>query len=170
VDPSDDLPPRPRPLLLPVVLATVFLTIIGMSAGIALGARHNLRVRDAQDRPAPASVATTPSGQPCRPETQRVAWRFGAQGTLRVQLLLHTRTSAVWICQDDAGRLYYHANRGGEDARWIENETALFMADVQRDGDGYTVTASDGTTFSVTSQRLRILHKDGREEIQRAAG
>jgi hypothetical protein len=32
------------------------------------------------------------------------------------------------------------------------------------------VTAPDGTSFSVTRQRLLIVHTDGREEIQEAGG
>ena len=60
-------------------------------------------------------------------------------------------------------------NRGGEDAKWVENETALFMPNVQSDGDGgYEVTATDGTTFSIDSFRLHIVHKDGTEENQDA--
>ena len=51
-------------------------------------------------------------------------------------------TSAVWICRDEAGALYYHANRGGGRATWIEDQTALFLPDVRRDGDGYVVTAA----------------------------
>jgi hypothetical protein len=177
VDLSDDLPPQRRPLFFPVVIATVFLSIIGMSVGLVLGSRHRQDVGETQQHQ-PRQQATTPvvpeatedDRPPCRKETRDVARRFNATGTLRIALLLRTGTSAVWICEDEAGRLYYHANRGGEKARWIENETALFLPDVQRDGDGYVVTAPDGTNFSVTRERLFIVHKDGRQEIQEAAG
>ena len=99
-----------------------------------------------------------------------MARRFDAAGTLRVEVLLRTRTWAVWICEDEAGRLYYHANRGGENATWIEGRTALFLPDVRHRGGEYVVTAPDGTSFSVTRQRLLIVHTDGREEIQEAGG
>ena len=48
--------------------------------------------------------------------------------------------------------------------------TALFLPEVQRDGDEDVVTAPDGTSFPVTRDRLLIVHEDGREEIQEAAG
>jgi hypothetical protein len=83
-------------------------------------------------------------------------------------LLLRTKTSVVYICRDGAGSLYYHANNGGD--RWIENETALFLSNVVRRGDGYEATAADGATFSVTRERLLIVHPDGRTEEQPAAG
>jgi len=95
----------------------------------------------------------------------------GAQGTLRIQLLLRTKSSAVWICEDEGGRYYYHANRGGEDAVWIERKTALFLTGVQPDGNGgYLATAADGTTFAITRRQLVIVHKDGRREVQDAVG
>jgi hypothetical protein len=97
-----------------------------------------------------------------------MASQFGANGTLRVALELRTKSSAVWICVDDDGRYYYHANKGGSDGPWVERKTALFLADVRRDGDEYVATASDGTTFSVTTERLFIQHKDGRPETQEA--
>ena len=157
-----------------MVIATVFLSIIGMSVGLVLGSRDKQDVRgnqqqQQQKQPPDVPGATEDDRPQCRPETRDVARRFDVTGTLRVDLLLRTPTSAVWICEDEAGRLYYHANRGGE-ARWIEGRTALFLPDVQRRGDEYVVTAPDGTSFSVTRQRLLIVHKDGREEIQEAAG
>jgi hypothetical protein len=171
VDLSVDLPPPRRPLFFPVVIATVFLSIIGMSAGLVLGSRHSDRQTAApQQQPQYTTPAgtPTPTAKPCRPETQEMARKYGASGTLRIELLLRTTRSAVWICADDAGHLYYHANKGGEDARWIENETALFMTGVQRNGDGYLVQAEDATTFSIDSRRLRIVHKDGKVEVQTA--
>jgi hypothetical protein len=176
VDLSDDLPPARRPLFFPVVIATVFLSIIGMSAGLVLGAQQKRAERQEQQRQqqqqqVPVVQPTSDDPRPeCRPETQKMAQRAGATGALRIQLLLRTASSAVWICEDESGRLFYHGNRGGEDGRWVENETALFMSDVQRDGsdEAFVVTAVDGTNFSITSKRLFIIHKDGREEIQTA--
>ena len=175
MDPSDDLPPPRRPLFFPVVIATVFLSIIGMSLGLVLGARQKAEDRQSsqqqtQQAPVVTTATTRPSGPPCRDETQAAAQRFDASGTLRRKLLLRTKTSVVFICQDESGRLYYHANRGGEDAKWIENETALFLPDVHSEGDdAYVVTAPDGTNFSITPERLFIVHRDGTPEEQPAA-
>ena len=179
MDLSDDLPPPRRQLFFPVVIATVLLSVIGMSAGLILGAQRDNAGRTSgqqtQDQPVIADTTTPvaptkPSGPACRPETQKMAAGFGAVGTLRVVVQLRTKTSSVWICADEGGRYYYHANRGGKDGPWVERETALFLADVRRDGDEYVGTASDGTTFSVTSERLFIVHKDGSPETQEAVG
>ncbi|MDT5031431.1 MAG: hypothetical protein QOC94_1602 [Actinoplanes sp.] len=176
---SDDLPPASRSLFFPVVIATVLLIIIGMSGGISLAWYHNARKTDnpGQSSGTPTGVpysedpsaVPSGSGKPCRPETQQVAPSYGAEGTLRIRLLLRTKDSAVWICADETGNLWYQANRGGEHATWIEGQTALFLPGVQSDGQGgYVVTARDGTVFSITAQRLRILHKDGTIEVQNA--
>jgi hypothetical protein len=180
VDLSDDLPPPRRQLFFPVVIATVLLSVIGMSAGLVLGSQRERDQSSGQQQqqsqfpPADSGTsatpepteATEPSGPACRKETQVMASQFGANGTLRVALQLRTKSSAVWICVDEDGRYYYHANKGGSDGPWVERKTALFLADVRRDGDEYLATASDGTTFSVTSERLFIQHADGRPETQ----
>ncbi|MCA2216758.1 hypothetical protein [Jidongwangia harbinensis] len=182
MDLSDDLPPVRRPLFFPVVIATVFLSVIGMSAGLVLGARDKRAAREAQQQQQQQQQQQPegPVAQPtegydarpeCREETQRMGADAGATGTLRIALLLRTASTAVWICEDASGRLYYHANRGGEQAPWLERETALFLPDVQRDGDdAYEVRAADGTRFSITPKRLFIVHSDGRQEVQSAIG
>ncbi len=178
MDLSDDLPPARRPLFFPVVIATVFLSIIGMSAGLVLGARAKREAAEInqqqqqQQQQDPVVLPPSPDegrGSECRPETHEMAAQAGATGPLRIALLLRTGSSAVWICADESGRFFYHANRGGEFAPWVENETALFLTGVQRaGGDAYAVTAADGTNFSITPKRLLIVHKDGREEVQPA--
>jgi hypothetical protein len=172
VDLSDDLPPPRRALFLPVVIATVFLTIIAMAGGITLASWHTSRTADDQGQTTttPTVAPSTDTRPACRTETQAIAPRFGAAGTLRIALLLRTPTSAVWICEDQAGRYYYHANRGGEHAKWIEGVTALFLSGVESDGNGgYHVVATDGTVFDVDADELRIQHKDGSTEIQKAS-
>ena len=174
VDLPDDLPPPPRrPLFFPVVIAAVFLAIIGMSAGLVLGARAKQEARTAAEQTLDPSP-NAPAGPPCRPETEAQARQANATGSLSIVLLVRTASSAVWICSDEAGRLYYHANRGGEDAVWVEGRTALFLTDVTGDGDVYTAVAEDGqgrrTTFKVSRDRLLIVHNDGGEEEQPAVG
>jgi hypothetical protein len=173
---SDDLPPPRRPLLVPVVLATVLLCLIGIGAGLALGARHKSDVRaDGSDSnpPAPATYASSPSSRPtvkagkaCLEQTQETAQAHGIAGPLTQVLLLKTKTSTIYICQDGDGNLYYHANntRGGSD--WVEGKSAIFLTQVVKKGDTYEATADDGVVFSVTSSRLLIRHKDGSTEVQ----
>ncbi len=176
MDLSDDLPPPRRALFFPVVIATVFLSIIGMSAGLVLGSRQKAedrradqQVQQQQQQPAVSTSEPTPrpSGPPCRQETQDAAQLAGVSGRLVQKLRLRTATSIVYICADEAGSLYYHANNGGE--TWIEGETALFLPNVVRDGDEFRVVAGDGTRFSVTRERLYIVHKNGKPETQPAS-
>jgi hypothetical protein len=179
VDLSEDLPPPRRPLFFPVVIATIFLTIIGMSAGLALGARHkHLNAGDQPQNNVPVvnspteatSAPTLPPGaKPCTSHTQEIASQYGAQGELAIVLKLRTAKSTAWICRDATGALFYHANRGGEFATWQEGSTALFLTGVRAVGDEYVVTAKDGVTFRITSRRLEIVHKNGVIETQAAA-
>ena len=174
MDLSDDLPPPRRPLFFPVVIATTFLSIIGMSVGLLLGnQRDSLSSRapvnsSVSANPTPEQVETTspPSGPPCRDETQFAAERSGVTGTLTRVLRMRTKSSEVYICSDPAGDLYYHANNGGD--TWEEGRTALFLTGVSAADDGYHVTATDGTEFVVNADQLLIVHKDGREEVQKA--
>lgn len=170
---SDDLPPPRGRLILRVAIATVLLTAIGVLGGLFLAGQDKANGGREGPVAAPGSSPVPPAtdGRPaCRAETQEMARRAGAEGTLKLDLVLRTRTSAVWICEDQGGRLFYHANRGGENGPWIERKTALFLDDVRRKGDAYAAVAVDGTVFSVNTERLLIVHKDGREEVQRAAG
>ncbi len=165
---------------MPVVLATVLLCLIGVGAGLALGARHKSDVRASgpvSNQPAPSTYAPSPSpspsprstvksGKACLEQTQETAQAHGITGPLTQVLVLTTKTSTVYICQDGDGNLYYHANntRGGGD--WVEGQSAIFLTEVVRKGGTYEATADDGVVFSVTSSRLLIRHKDGSTEVQ----
>src|SRR3954454_22043240 len=61
VTPSDDLSPPRRPIFFPVVIATVFLTILGGTVGFMLGGRPR---GDAGAPPAGDTPATQGSTQP----------------------------------------------------------------------------------------------------------
>ncbi|HEX8346906.1 MAG TPA: hypothetical protein VF657_19525 [Actinoplanes sp.] len=174
--PSDEPRPR-RPLLIPVLIASVLLAVIGASAGLALGSRAGewgTQAGGPPDEGERAPDETVRAEAACREETQEQGRVAGAVGVLRVQLRVRTATSSVWICSDDTGRLFYHANRGGDDAAWVEGRTALFLTDVEPADDGYQAQSDDGrggrTVFRVSAQRLLILHRDGRKEQQPAVG
>ncbi|MFI5936942.1 hypothetical protein [Actinoplanes sp. NPDC051494] len=171
---SDDPSPQRSPLFFPVVIATVFLAIIGISAGFALGNEHSRFERtSAAQTPAPgetdpATVPTpVPDGPECPEQMHATARKIGVTDTLYQVLRVRAASTGttVWICRDPGGKLYYQANRGGTDAKWVEGETALFLSDVEQDGDTYTATAHDGATFTVNDSELRVVTKTGREEI-----
>ncbi|MEU8235128.1 hypothetical protein AB0C12_36520 [Actinoplanes sp. NPDC048967] len=162
---SVDLPPPRRPLFFPVVIATVLLSIIGMSAGLVLGSRHETprQTGEQTDGQAPY-VPTEPALSPgnCPPEMHATARRVLGED-VRLTKVLQVRTldtgTTVWICRDDTDRLFYQANRGGAEGKWIEGETALFLENVEPRGDGYFARAADGNTFDVNSERLEVVRK-----------
>ncbi|BCJ51666.1 hypothetical protein Asp14428_31410 [Actinoplanes sp. NBRC 14428] len=150
-----------------MVIATVFLSIIGMSAGFALGTRHE------SPGPGPGAdtpvvpVTTEPTGNPgirCPEEMHETALRLGITAPLTqvMRVRADETGTTVWICEDPGGKLYYQANRGGQSAKWIEGETALFLADVVREGDTFRATAFDGNTFEVNRSKLRVTIKGNR--------
>jgi hypothetical protein len=159
VSQSDDLPPPRRPLFFPVVIATVLLSIIGMSAGLALGSRHEESPRQADDQTGYVPTAEPNSPPACPGPMHETARRLGYDRPLTQVLRVRAASTGttVWICSDDTGRLFYQANRGGDEQRWVEGETALFLADVVRGENDWHATASDGNTFSVNEERLEVV-------------
>jgi hypothetical protein len=167
VTPLDDHSQRRQPLFFPVVIATALLAIIGLIGGYLLSERHG-GASDPDPDPSP-TPALLPAGQACLDRTQKMGVQFGASGELRQVLRVRTESRAVvWVCQDDDGDLFYHANKGGAEAPWVENKTALFVAWVRYDSvnNTFTATAADGATFMVSPDRLVITHKDGTVEEQ----
>ena len=155
-------------MFFPVVIATVLLTIIGMTVGFLLGEKRNRRV-EVSSSPSPTRVVTGPL---CPPQTQETGARQGATGSLHEVLRVRTsRDMVVWICMDQARRLYYHANQGGTEAEWVEGETALFVSGVRRDSRGrYVGETADGNVVSVDRKRLLIRFANGRRQEQKVVG
>ncbi|MEU8237471.1 hypothetical protein AB0C07_04425 [Actinoplanes missouriensis] len=170
--PLDDHSQQRRPLFFPVVIATVLLTIIGMIGGYLLGEERNRKSATPSSSSSSEPALDLVDGPACPEQTQKAGAIQGASGELIQVLRVRTaRKTVVWICQDRLGALYYHANKGGTGAEWVENKTALFLAGVRQDSNGaYEATAVDGAVFSVDRERLRITHADGRQETQKVVG
>ncbi|HKT01679.1 MAG TPA: hypothetical protein VJT31_19310 [Rugosimonospora sp.] len=147
-------PTRHRSWVPQVLLAIVFLAIIGGSAGYL--AAHRQLQREART----ADGATATPGPECPKHTETLA----GVGQLRQLLYIHTTASEVWICTDTSGRLYYQGHLGQPGQALIEGATSLFLATVQREGpDGYVATNTDPKTgevtkYHVTPQALRREH------------
>jgi hypothetical protein len=150
-----------------VVIATVFLTIIGGTVGFMLGERH----RNDGDGGTPRETGTTQvvagesssaasSGPPCPDQ----AIEFAAQNQLPTDLhqifkVITNRGTTVWICQDGAGSLYFQSKTGGVDKPLVQGRNGLFLSQVSRVGDDeYEAVATvDGNRFEV-SRRQFIVH------------
>ncbi len=180
--------PAPRrPVFLPVLIAAVFLTIIGVTVGLSLGARARDRAeaptgapaRSAAPFPAPSAAGTRPSSAAasmCPEQTQQDSRGLGAQGRLVVRRHIVTGDPAatkgvsdVYVCADARGRLYYHAKSGDLAAPWLEGGNAILLGGVREAGGVYVATNESpaGTyTYEVFADRLRITRPGGKSETQ----
>lgn len=142
-----------------MVIATVLLSVIGMSAGLVLGSRHeSLRQAGDQANGVPTEPGTSPVSCPdeMHATARRVGYPLPMTQVLRVRAAANRTT--VWICTNAAGKLFYQANRG-DDGTWIEGKTALFLSNVVEFEDGYRATAADGNTFFVNTERLEVVRR-----------
>ena len=174
VTPSDDLFPPRRPIFFPVVIATVFLTIIGMVAGFVLGEQRRAAdlaggAGQQQQQQQGESPSPTPTSSACPPETSATAARLGYPAELRQVLRIETENgTTVWICQDPGGELYYQGKTGGLDTPLVEGENGLFLPDVVARGDDrYAVTAHNGNRIAVSRKLLEVEFVGGEQQTDR---
>ena len=162
-----------------MVIATVFLTIIGMTAGFVLGERHRKLVRAAaetsqQTPEVTDSSAPAPDGKLCPAETRSTAATLGLPDDLReVFHVVTDHDNVVWICADSDNQLYYQGKTGGVDAPLIEGKNGLFLSKVIKNGaDDYEVIApNDHNRIEVNRKQLIIHRTDGRApQVQNVLG
>ncbi|HET8659737.1 MAG TPA: hypothetical protein VFM55_12150 [Micromonosporaceae bacterium] len=158
----------------PLVLALVFLAVIGGSVGAVLGLRAdrgaggadtaggpgNGGVTTTAPQSQPDGDGTTPAGQPpttpatagraCPAVTEQAAKAEGSPGGLTYLLYIRTDQSQVWICKDTAGRLWYQGHRHlGSPTSGLPAPTSdntLFLADVAAVPDEGYVATNTGRT------------------------
>jgi hypothetical protein len=165
---------RPRAAVAgPVAIAALFLAVIGASVGFVLGARAEDREQHrpaAIDPGAPPGEGQNPqpppppAGKACPEHTEQLAKEHGSPGGLKQKLYIRTDQSEVWICIDSRGTLFYQGHRGAPGEDLVEGETALFLTDVETDGDGYAATNNTGkntTRYEVTPAKL-VINNDQR--------
>jgi hypothetical protein len=171
---------RGGPTLGPLLLAVIFLAVLGGGVGFSLGTlakhQHNAAATQAdqggqtdtngQDNGTGQGNGTgggngtgTGGGQNGKKSCPAHTIDQAGAGPLTQVLYLHTAQSEVWICTDANGTLYYqgHSGQPGEDL--VEGQNALFLKDVQREnGNGYVATNTDQsgriTKYHVTARRL----------------
>jgi hypothetical protein len=149
----------------PLLLAVVFLAVLGggvgysvgtltkgnQSAGPGAGGGAGPTVTETGQAATPGGTASSAAPTRCKKHTED---RVGA-GPLTQVLYLHTDKSEVWICKDANGTLYYqgHAGQPGEDLQ--EGVNALVLTDVKREGtDGYVATNRDANNGRVTEYHV----------------
>lgn len=179
---TEPLPRSRATVFVQVLVAALFLAVIGGSVGLVLGLRdrdpasgraggdgRNTSVPGTgpqQTGPTGAGGPTGPtgasggsSGVPCPDEVGQQAGRGDLAQVLHVQ----TVQSEAWICRDGEGALYYAGHRFSDDGR-------LFLSAVREEGDEYVATnvGDAGTTvYRVSRQHLVIENIGGGEpEVQ----
>ncbi|MCU7722998.1 hypothetical protein ODJ79_04660 [Actinoplanes sp. KI2] len=174
--PSDDLFPPRRPIFFPVVIATVFLTIIAGTVGFMLGERHRSDGRGAgpgetneTQGVSNTSASSAPSEPACPEAVIQTADRLGLPTDLRqVFKIVTERRTVVWICQDGGGKLYFQSKTPktqDADEPLIQGKNALFLNGVQEVGnDEYTAVASDGNSFEVNRRQLVVHFVSGKDD------
>ncbi len=160
-----------------MVIATVFLTIIGMAAGYVLGERHRQNGNDQQNQsqpqPATSSTAAQPSSAPtstgaaCPREASEKAVEAARPAQLsQVMKIVTDNGTTVWICADPAGALYYQSKTGGVDSTLVQGKNGLFLLNVHKTGtDQYEAYApNDGNRIDVSRKTLDIHFSNGTQQ------
>jgi hypothetical protein len=158
-----------------VVIATVFLTIIGMTAGYVLGERHRRDTPNASSPgsgsgapSAPSDAASAPttsvSGPACPDPAQQAAAVLGASRLTQIFKIVTDNRTTVWICEDPRGELYYqsHTLLNGEDKPLQQNRNGLFLPGVTRTGSGFEVYDQYRNHFEISRQKLQIHFVNGK--------
>jgi hypothetical protein len=178
VTPSADLSPPRRPIFFPVVIATVFLTILAGTGGFLLHQhqRDQQQADGGGGQPVDqvtesAAPAFQPPGPFCPDEMRDTAAGAGFNSELWQVLKIYTdNDSTYWICQDVAGQLFYQSKTGGIDAPLVEGKNGLFLPNVIRTGDdAYEVEDQKGNRFVVTGDQFELHFADGRKTQRNSA-
>ncbi|SNY31115.1 hypothetical protein SAMN05421748_103507 [Paractinoplanes atraurantiacus] len=160
-----------------MVIATVFLTIIGMTTGFVLGEKQrrdeareqeqqqqqqNQQPQESVSPPAPAIAAE----DLCPSETLAKARSLGFSDQLRrLHRYVTDRGTVVWICQDPGGRLFYQSKTGGEQKQLVQGVNGLLLTDAVETGENaYEATAANGNQFFISRKQLKIEFVDGRKD------
>jgi hypothetical protein len=162
-------------VILQVLLAMVFLAMIGGSAGYLLGRQRQHRLAsesasapgtpDARgESPTPAAASSSPSASTkrCPAHTEDLA---GESPLTQVLYLRTTAGSSVWICRAPDGTLFYQGFTGTPGGTMTEGKDALFSNKVESEGaQGYVATYTDSkqqtTEYHVTPDQLVVKFKN----------
>jgi hypothetical protein len=161
--------------LLALLLALLFLAVLGASVGFVAGLqvnKHRAAVEEqsqtgggdgTQSTGNPPPTGSTPTGKRCHEVTERDA-KVGALIEVRY---IKTNRSEAWICRDPGGGLWYqgHLLSGPLDS----NDFSLLLSEVSKDGDTYVATnPKDGTRYLVYADKLVIEQNGTRREPEMA--
>jgi len=179
--------PRGRSTAAAVVLATVFLTLLGAMVGVILGTTQrpdggpnlaNESRSPVEPSPTVTETVTTPAtpggtqgptktahpGKTYPPTTRDDCPKQTDEkaGTdLHVVRFIKTRSSEVWICEG-GGRHYYQGHMRGRPFTSATSDSSLFLDTVEYEAGIWSAT-NGSTTYLVSIDRLQV--KRGEETL-----
>jgi hypothetical protein len=185
-------PGRTGTRIVALILAVLFLAVIGGSIGYILGLRHNHSHPRVVDNGAPAPTTAGPGGggsrgggsgnggtgngggKPCLSDTERDAKnKFGSPGGLTQVFYLKTNQDEAWICQDSDNTVFYQGHlrspaeqQGAPRPPLVDLKNSLLLKTVSREGAGWVAVNDSGggsvTRYHVSTAEL-VIEQPGQE-------
>jgi hypothetical protein len=162
--------------VLALLLAVVFLTVLGSSVGYLVGRQVNTHRQASQTGEVPTGdhpvnqPESTPAGKSCPPVSERDAKKAGSPGGLVQLLHITTRQSEAWICRDTAGELWYQGHRLG--GPLDSDQYGILLRGVTQEGAGpYVAVNTDPngvTRYLVDSSKL-VIEREGQKQAEEGA-
>lgn len=166
--------PRGRSATPAVIIAVIFLAILGTGVGIVLGAAKKNERDDAAAQPSPTAATSapaasgtpkpstttkTPTGTKTYPATVRDKCPEqtieAAGGSLRVKRYIKTNKSEVWICGNDS-RTVYQGHTLNTPFRGATTDTSLFTTTVAYEDENLWIGVNGDTRYIVGTEQLRV--------------
>jgi hypothetical protein len=166
--------PRGRSATGAVIIAVIFLALLGTGVGLVLGSQNKKDdpgkqvAGDATAAPTRPPTAGTSTPKPTNTRTpgnngtyrptakdkcpQQTEEAAGA--TLAVKRYVRTNRSEAWICSG-GGKLYYQGHVIGSSFGGATTDTTIFLSTVALEGDVYIANNGD-TNYIVSTESLRI--------------
>jgi hypothetical protein len=176
-----DVEPRNRSAMGAVIIAVIFLAVLGTGVGIVLGSQakkdndgDNVANNTTTSASPSPTVTATETPDPGNTDATRTRTPTGGNKTYRptakndcpqqtdeavgadlsVVLYIKTNRSEVWICEG-GGRTVYQGHVLGGGFPAATSSSTLFIGSVHYEAGIYAATNGD-TTYYVSPERLRI--------------
>jgi hypothetical protein len=168
----------------PLLLAVIFLAVLGAGAGFSLGSlaksERTTATEPASSQPATSTLPDGTGGQQTNPGNTTTSGGTGntntntnggntdpnstqcpkhtvdlaSYGTLNLAFYLHTAKSEVWICKAADGKLFYQGHSGRPGEELHERVNALYLETVEVEDNGYVATNTDRDNGHVTKYHV----------------
>jgi hypothetical protein len=165
----------------PLVVAVIFLGVLGAGAGFSLGTlARDAHVSTSSTHGTPPATPPAQAGgtdqtpadngnqnSPSAPASSQSTGSpadsthcpqhtidLARSGSLTLLLYLHTGKSEVWVCKSGDGTLFYQGHLGQPGGSLKEGKTALFLTTIAPEGSGYVATNTDPSNGHVTKYHV----------------